>query len=238
LWLRRPLGNLSALNPFTAALILTALVAVGVYAWLRPPAGLFTGRRARLPRTLDLTEVPDDRVPIDARAPLEYLAQRLGGLGFRRLDGLARAPDFERTGHRLLIVAFVHEDEATYFFMGIESGVAPRSELMLHVITPLEGGRSVETTTLPTLDGIRPPPDVDVRCATDAGSIEELWSRHRRALTRYERRERAGVRDDGWSACARRAYGAWIDAAVRAQRLVLDAGRDRYRVRRRPRGVV
>jgi hypothetical protein len=225
------------LNPFTVALLSVALAALVAYAWLRRSAGLFTGRRARLPRTLETTPVDGDAIPIDARAPLDYLAQRLGGLGFARAGGPVRVPAFERTGHRLLLVPFVHEDEGTYFFMGIEAGVAPRSELMLHIVTPLTEARRVETSTLPSLGAVRPPADVDLRVVIDADSIEEIWSRHRRALTEYERKERAGASEGGWSTCVAETYQDWLQAAVRAHRLVLDPGQGWYRVRPRSGGV-
>lgn len=226
------------MNPFTVALILAALVAVGAYLWLRPPAGLFTGRRARLPRDLELATLPEGRVPLDARAPLDYLDQHLLQLGFRRADGPVRVPAFERTGHRLLLVPFEHADEGTYFYMGIESGWAPRSELMLHVVTPLGGNRRVETSTLPALERLPAPPGVDLRVALEVDSVEELWSHHRRALTAYERQERTGLADGAWRSCALETYRAWLQAAVRAQKLILEPERDVYRVRPRPRGVL
>lgn len=226
------------LNPFTAALVLCALGALLVYMGLRRSAGLFTSGRARLPRTLETTPVDGDAVPIDARAPLDYLTRRLGQLGFRVAGGPVRVPAFERVGHRLLLAPFVHPEERTYFFMGIEAGLAPRSELMLHIVTPLVEGRRVETSTLPSLRVVRPPAEVDLRVVLDADSIEEIWSRHRRALTAYERRERGEVSPSAWAACVGQTYGDWLQAAVRAHRLVLDPGRGWYRIRPHPSRVV
>lgn len=225
------------LNPFMVALAIFVLAGLAAYGWLRRSAGLFTGRRARLPQALETSPVSGDAVPIDARAPLDYLTRRLEGLGFVPGGGPVRVPAFERAGHRLLLAPFVHVGEGAYFFMGIEAGVAPRSELMLHIVTPLTDGRRVETSTLPSLTAVRPPVAVDLRVVTDADSVEEIWSRHRRALTAYERKERAGATEGGWPSCVVETYRDWLQAAVRAHRLVLDPARGWYRVRPRPRGA-
>jgi len=224
-------------NPFSVALILLGLLGLSVVLLLRRPAGLFTSRRARLPRHLDL-EPLEGSVPFDARTPMEYLSERLGHLGFESAGPPVRVRAFDRTGHRLLVVPFVHRDERAYFLMGIESGVSPRSELMLHIITPLEGQRRVETTTLPMLQEMRSPEAVEARVVLDADSVDEIWSRHRRALVEHERRERAAVGAAQWPQVAAEAYEAWLQAAVRAQRLILEPSRDRYRVRPRPKSVV
>lgn len=225
------------MNPFTLAVLLVALGALCITVWLQRPAGLFTGRSARLPRRLEAVAL-EGRVPFDAQGPLDYLSERLERLGFRSAGGPTRVPAFDRTGHRLLLVPFVHDDERAYFLMGIESGVAPRSELMLHIVTPLEGNRRVETSTLPMLTEVRPPDAVQAQVVLDADSIDEIWSRHRRALLQHERKERSPVSPERWEEVARQAYESWLQAAVRAQRLVLEPDRDRYRVRPRPKSVV
>jgi hypothetical protein len=49
------------------------------------------------------------------------------------------------------LVPFVHLDDRCVFVMGIEAGWRSRSELMLHIVTPLDGERRVETTSLAAL---------------------------------------------------------------------------------------
>ncbi|NJK88580.1 MAG: hypothetical protein HC923_03715 [Myxococcales bacterium] len=125
---------------------------------------------------------------------------------------------------------FVHEDEATYFFMTMEAGTSRRSQLMLHILTPLTAGRRVETSTLTPLSAIPPPSTTDFRSVHDANTVEELWAHHRRALTAYERRERRGAHERDWLTAARECYESWVHAAVHARKLVLDRSMRRYRV--------
>lgn len=226
------------LDPFVVAL---AVVGGGVALaalWSGRGPGLFTGRRARLPRRLRVESVGDADVPLDARSPLDYLSDRLERLGFARAAPVARAFGFGRAGQRLLVVPFVHEDEAAFFFMGIQAGRGARSELMLHIFTPLTESRSVETSTLFPLATLKPPRGTDFRVVEDAETVEEIWAHHRRALTAYERKERAPARAHDWQNRATTAYRDWLDAAVRAHRLVLDVRGDRYRVRSPPKSVV
>ena len=107
---------------------------------------------------------------------------------------------------------------------------------MLHIITPLSGGRRVETTTLEPLESLIRPTDVDVRVVLDAESVEEIWSRHRLALNNHERAERVSVDPDHWRDLASSAYEGWLQAAVRSQRLQLDG--EMYKVRGRPKSVI
>lgn len=216
-------------NPFSVALLLSGIAFVIALLALRRPSGLFTGGRARLPQALRLEPVSRDALPIDARAPVEYLGDRLSSFGFEPLDGPFRLPEFERFGHRLLLLAHHHRDESAVFLMGIEAGLLPTSELMLHVITPLSDGRRVETTTLAPLANVRSPAGVELSVAVDVARLEEMWSRHRRALTHFERRERTEVED--WQELMNRAYVDWLRAGVRAERLFLDTQKLRYRVR-------
>lgn len=224
-------------NPFSVALLLLGLAVLALTVWLQRPSGLFTGRKTRLPRRLEMTEVTG-RIPYDAQNPLDYLAERLTRIGFEPAGPVVRIRAFDRTGHRLLVAPFVHPDERAYFLMGIESGLSPRSELMLHMVTPMTEGRRVETSTLPMLDWVKPPERVEVHVVLDADSVEEIWSRHRRALLEYERGEREPVSSEAWTQVIQAAYEAWLQAAVRAQRLVLEPSREHYRVRPRPKSVV
>jgi hypothetical protein len=122
--------------------------------------------------------------------------------------------------------------------MGIEAGLHPRTQLMLHIITPLSGGRRVETTTLEPLDGLMRPKDVDVRVVLDAESVEEIWSRHRLALNNHHRSDRIAVDPDQWRDLASAAYDGWVQAAVRSQRLQLEKNGEMYKVRGRPKSVI
>jgi hypothetical protein len=123
--------------------------------------------------------------------------------------------------------------------MGIEQHLLPRSELMLHMITPLTGKRRVETTTLGMLETLARPPDtVDFRVVLDADTVEEIWSRHRLALSTHQRSERQVITPLEWRDHAAAAYDAWVQSAVRAQRLQLESNGQTYRVRTRPKSVI
>lgn len=209
---------------------------VALLVWGRRPGG-FRGRRNRLPRELELVALEEDGVPSDAQAPLEFLTARLRHLGFAPAGPAAKVPALHDLGHRVLLVPFVHEDERAYFMMGIDAGSSPKSQLVLHIVSPLTDGRRVETSTLEALDQLRAPEDVDARVVLDAETVEEIWSRHRRALTDHRRELRAPVSREGWSAVAQAAYAGWVRAGVRAQRLQLDSSGRMYRVRARPRSV-
>jgi len=206
--------------------------------WGRGPTRLLTGRRGRLPRELELKDIPSGDIPADAREPLAYLTEKLTDLGFEVADLPSRVPALQRFGHRLIVVPFVHLDERAYFLMGIEAGIHPSTQLVLHIITPLADQRRVETSTLEVLATLRPPSKVSVQVVLDAESVEEIWSRHRRALTEHCRDERLEVTAEQWRETAYQAYGGWVQSAVRAQRLQLEADGQMYRVRARPRSVL
>ena len=191
-------------------------------------------RRVRLPRRLIFEPVQGTDLPEDARAPLAFLRERLRPLGFTELNGPVLLTSLHEVGHRLWLVPFVHEDERAYFFLGIDAAMSPSSELAIHIVTPLVDDRRVETTTLEVLGQLIRPEAVAAQVVLDADSVEEIWSRHRRALTRYERSERLEVRGVEWAPLARAAYDSWLRAAVRSQRLILDHSQQTYRVRRRP----
>ena len=191
-----------------------------------------------LPRSFGLIDIPVSDLPGDAREPVEFLTETLGRLGFVAAHDPASVSALRTKRERLIVLPFVNCDESACFLMGIEASGAPISQLMLHIITPLSGGRRVETSTLQPLDSLARPPNVDVQVVLDADSVEEIWSRHRLALTRYKRDEREPVEASAWATYAGDAYASWIQAAVRAQRLALDRNGQTYRVRSPPRGIV
>ena len=115
--------------------------------------------------------------------------------------------------------------------MGIESRLVGQSPIMLHIITPLSGERRVETSTLVGLRALGRPPNVDAQVVADADTVEEIWSRHRLALTHHERSERLAVAPGEWRVHAARAYEAWLQSALSAQRLTLSAAGDAYVIR-------
>lgn len=210
---------------------------VALLVWGRRPPPWLGGRRGRLPRQLELDALEDPPIPADAEAPLDYLTRRLSDLGFEPAGHPARVPALHRLGHRVLVVPFVHPHERAYFLMGIDAGRGAKSQLILHIISELTDGRRVETSTLEALDQFRAASNVDAQVVLDAESVDEIWSRHRLALTRYRRELRAEVPYQAWPAAARDAYEGWVRAAVRAQRLQLDADGQMYKVRARPRSV-
>ncbi|MEO1335437.1 MAG: hypothetical protein AAFV29_07320 [Myxococcota bacterium] len=188
--------------------------------------------RVRLPRRLSFERVAGAQLPEDARAPLSFLRERLRPLGFTELDGPVLLSSLNEVGHRLWVVPFVHEGERAYFFLGIDAAISPSSELAIHIVTPLVDDRRVETTTLEILGQLIRPEAVAAQVVLDADSVEEIWSRHRRALTKFERAERVEVRATDWAPLARAAYESWLRAAVRSQRIILDHRQQTYRVRR------
>jgi hypothetical protein len=194
--------------------------------------GLFTGGAGRIPKRFIVKDIPTQEIPTDARRPLDFLSDRLKRLGFEAADLPVRVPALQSFGHRVVLVPFVHRGESAIFLMGIESRWAPRAELMLHILTPMKNAKRVETSTLAALRHIKPPESVDVRVVLDAGSVDEIWSQHRRALTKYERADRLPVEPDAWKAPVAQAYDAWVEAAVRAQRLRLDPDGATYHLRR------
>ena len=235
------LGCWWALEPGTTYGLVAVVAALGILAlalWGRGPTRLLTGRRGRVPRQLELKDIPSDDIPADAREPLAYLTEKLTDLGFEIADLPARVPALQRFGHRLIVVPFVHLAERAYFLMGIEAGIHPSTQLVLHIITPLEGQQRVETSTLVALSSLRAPAKVHAQVVLDAESVEEIWSRHRRALTEHRRDERLEVTPAAWRDAAYQAYEGWVQSAVRAQRLQLEADGQMYRVRGRARSVL
>jgi len=195
-------------------------------------AGLFTGGKVHIPKHFTVVDVVADDIPEDARAPVAYLGSRLRALGFSSGEAPVRVPVLERFGHKVLLVPFVHAEESCVFLMGIDARWTPRTELMLHLLTPLSNGRRVETTTLGALRQLRGPESSDVKVVTDAASVDEIWAHHRRALMAHERKDRAPIHPASWKVLVAEAYAAWLEAAIRAQRLRLDDNGMTYRPRR------
>lgn len=219
------------LDPFESALILVGVAGALILLWLGRPA-LLSGGRGLLPRSFQVVELGGVQVPLDVRQPLAYLSERLGRLGFTPADLPVRVPAVSGWGRHLLLVPFVHEAERALFIMGIESRLVGSSQIMLHILTPLAGSRRVETTTLAGLDEVIRPPGVEVEVALDANTVEEIWSRHRLALNRYERAARATVAPTEWRGLAALAYEAWLQSALRSNRLELDPSGEAYRIHR------
>lgn len=199
---------------------------------IKPP---WAGARRRLPVAFDTESVTLEELPGDTREPVEYLTETLVRLGFEPADMPARLPELQSLGYRLFVVPFLSREEMAFFILGIEADASPSSQLLLHIITPLSDGRRVETTTLQPLDTVTRPPKVDAQVVLDASSIEEIWSRHRLALTRYERAEREVIEGKDWRRFAAAAYGGWLQMGVRMQRLKLEKSGRTYRVKSPPR---
>ena len=219
-----------------AGQIITVVLLAGVSAYLLTflmrPEGLFHGgSRSRIPKNFIVFDVPESEIPFDARQPLRYLGEKLQTLGFERIHSTVRVPTRRLRGRQLLLVPFIHARESALFLMGIEPSWPPRSELMLHIITPLSKGRRVETSTLGGLMEINPPSSVALNVVLDAESIEEIWSRHRRALTEFERSERTEVPNSDWLSLVSSAYEAWVEAGLNAKRLSPMKDQAAYRFR-------
>ena len=223
------------IDPFVAALVLVGVAGAVVLTWLGRPA-LLSGGEGKLPRRFEVKALDRRRgIPVDARQPLAYLSERLTRLGFDAADPPMRVPSASSWGRHLVLVPFVHAGERALFVMGIESRLVGGSPLMLHILTPLQGGRRVETTTLPGLEAVALPPEVELRVVLDANTVEEMWSRHRRALTEFERDLRERVEPSEWRRHAAAAYESWLSSALRSNRLELDPAGDGYRIRTRRR---
>lgn len=195
--------------------------------------GFFNDPSARLPKSLALQSTPVERLPLSIARLGQTLGDKLVRAGFRPPLGVWRVVRGPRVSYRVYLFPFVHPDESALFVMTVAGHWSHRPELMLHIITPLGGERRVETSTLLALRELRAPPLVDLRVVADAGSVEEIWSQHRRALQSYQREERGPVGEETWEALFRECYKAWLESAVRAQRLRF-AGNDQiYRVRER-----
>jgi hypothetical protein len=214
-------------------LLVAALAGISAFVIQRVffGGGLFTGGAVRIPKRFVVNDVPTTEIPPDARRPLDYLTEKLRRLGFAPADLPVRVPALQSIGHQVLLVPFAHPEESAIFLMGIESRL-PRTELMLHIVTPLKNGRRVETSTLGALRHLRPPDAVDVRVVTDAESIDEIWSHHRRALMAYERAERQEIDPEGWKVPIAQAYDAWVQAAIRSRRIQLSRDGHTYQLRR------
>ncbi|MCK6545074.1 hypothetical protein L6R52_04345 [Myxococcota bacterium] len=224
------------LDPVYVGLALAALV--GIVLLLVRPAGLFSGGGHRLPKHFTLEDVPG-RLPRSTAELVAFLSQKLGSLGFTPADLPVRVPALSGRGRSLLFVPYVNVAESTFFLMGIEQSVWPRPELMLHILTPFVGGKRVETSTLAILAMlVHPPETVALKIVLDAESVEEIYSRHRLALGTQARADRAPVRPEEWRQHAAAAYEAWLQSAVRAQRLQLESNGETYRIRARPKSVV
>lgn len=227
------------MEPGILFVAVAVLAFAGVVLLLARPTGLFSGGGGRLPKYFVVKDIPTADIPSGAQRPLDFLTKKLAGLGFKPADLPVRVPALQSFGYRLLLVPFANTTESTFFLMGIEQHLFPRTELMLHIITPLTRGRRVETTTLPALENLAEPADtVDLRVVLDADSVDEIWSRHRLALSSHERSERATVIPEQWRECVAAAYEAWVQSGVRAQRLQLEANGQTYRVRSRPRSFI
>jgi hypothetical protein len=220
--------------------LLAVAALLGILFLLRQgrAAGLFTGGRGRLPRSFAVAPAQDADIPPEAALPIRYLGEKLASLGFVPASDPVQVPVLERRGYRLLLAPFAHLEERSYFLMGVEAGLGSGVHLMLHLVTPLIGDRRVETTTLAPLEVLARPPHVEAEVVLDAGSVEEVWSRHRRALSRHHRAERLPVSVEDWQAHVSACYEAWLQTGVRAQRLMLEPDGLTYRVRQRPRSVV
>lgn len=217
---------------------LVALVAfVGVLLLLtRGGLALRSRRRSRLPRRLEWENMAADDLPSDAREPLAFLTDKLSSMGFQAADLPAFVPSPTRR-HRLMLVPFVHPEEHAYFLMGIEAGLTPKTQLVLHIVSPLAEDRRVETSTLAVLEELPTPAGVHAQIVLDADSVSEIWARHRRALADHRRQDRLPASAEEWRVQTARAYQGWVQSAVRAQRLQLDTDQDAYRVRARPKST-
>jgi hypothetical protein len=215
----------------------TLVSSLVVLAWLSVerllfPSGLFSRGSGRIPKRLVVQELSFADIHGDPRKHLDFLSEKLKRLGFERAEHPVRVPVLQSIGYEVLLVPFANSEERAVFLMGIEARSFARvPDLMLHIITPLSGGRRVETSTLAALQHVRAPGQVDMRVVLDAESIEEFWSRHRRALNNFERREREPVAVESWKSLVSQAYEAWLEAAIRAQRLRLSKDGLTYRVR-------
>lgn len=215
-----------------ASIVILAGLSAYLISFIMRPEGVFHGgSTSRIPKKFEVFDVSDAEIPFDARQPLKYLGEKLGALGFERTHSTVRLPTRKHRGRHLLLVPFVHVRESALFLMGIEPGWPPRSELMLHIITPMTEGRRVETSTLGGLLEINPPVSVALNVVLDADSIEEIWSRHRRSLTEFQRSERLEIPQSDWLGLVAAAYSAWVDAGLHANRLSPLKNQAAYRFR-------
>lgn len=195
--------------------------------------GFFNDPTARLPKTLELDAVAMERLPPAIARLGQTLGEKLLRSGFESAPGVWKVARGPRLSYRVYLFPFVHPGESALFVMTVAGHWSHRPELMLHIITPLVGERRVETSTLLALRDLRAPPLVDLRVVADASTVEEIWSQHRRALFSYQREERQPVTEASWEGLFRQSYQAWLESAVRAQRLRFAGSDQIYRVRER-----
>jgi hypothetical protein len=231
------LGEVEPMQLYVGVALAALLGIVGLLR-LGRSGGLFTGGRRRLPRAFEVAPVEAGQLPRDDAHLASYLGAKLAALGFVPAGSAVRVPRLERFGYRLFLTPFVHLEERAVFVMGSESGIGSGTQLMLHIVTPLDDGARVETTTLAPLEPLSRPPKVEAEVVLDAGSIEEIWSRHRRALSRHPRAARQPLIAEDWRAHAQASYEGWLQTGVRAQRLMLEPDGLMYRVRQRPKSVI
>ena len=223
----------------TQSMVIAVFALIGVVLLLIAGARPLRFRgRPLLPKRFEGTALEAGAIPPDTEGPLQFLIIKLSQLGFECADEPMRVPSMDRFGYKLWIVPFVHLDEHSYFLLGIESGLGTQSHLMLHILTPLTEGRRVETSTLQPLEMLLRPPKVEAEIVLDADSVEELWSRHRKSLSRHVRADRAPVAADLWRAFMGEAYEGWVQSAIRGHRLQLSKNGTMYRIRGRPKSVI
>ncbi len=218
--------------------VLVSALALLIALWLTRPPRLFLGGKVRIPKHFEVAAFTAEPVPPDAIEPVRFLEQKLQRLGFSPAEGPVRAPALEGFGKKLLLITFSHLDERALFLLAIEADFGRRASLMLHIITPLTEQRRVETSTLAPLLLLATPPRVEAQVVLDADSVDEIWSRHRRALLHYGRDERLPVQPQAWQTLAAEAYEGWLQSAIRAHRLQLEPNGTMYKIRGRPRSVV
>jgi hypothetical protein len=209
-----------------------AVVTLGFLLFTRSH-GFYTDPSARLPKSLELKASSIERLPLAIARLGQALGEKLARSGFSPALGVWKVVRGPRFSYRVYLFPFVHPSEQALFVMSVAGSWSQRPELMLHIITPLEGERRVETSTLLALRELRAPPLVDLRVVVDAATVEEIWSQHRRALFGYQREERRPVDESTWRSLFESAYKAWLEAAVRAQRLQFAGSDQVYRVRER-----
>ena len=218
------------LDPFEITVLLIGVLgAAGLLLMGRP--ALLSGGRGRLPKSFETSELGPIQLPKDTREPIAYLAESLGRLGFLEADPPVRVHAQTGLWRHLLLVPFIHPEEQALFILGIESVPFANSEMMLHILSPMADRQTVETTTLVGLDELVRPPGTDLSVVIDAESVEEIWSHHRRALTRHERALRRPVTKANWRSHVSTTYDSWLVAALKCNRLTLDSAGEAYRIR-------
>ena len=209
-----------------------AVFTLGILLFTRSH-GFYSDPAARLPKSPELRPVAMERLPVAVLRLGQALGEKLVRSGFQPVKDVWKLAKRPRWAHGVYLFPFVHPDESAMFVMSVASSWASRPELMLHIITPLEGDRRVETSTLMALRELRAPPLVDLRVVVDANTVEEIWAHHRRALFGYQRQERLPVDESTWRNLFENTYRAWLEGAIRAQRLQFAGSDQVYRIRER-----